>query len=112
MSTGSQNPAFDEAGNRRLCVDDYAEVVDTHDEFEGLIGIVEEFLDEEGDARRADCQLVTQVILHIPTRATAGQRRLLEYNEPTSYVRAQLRAEDDRRCFPCAHVAWFDPDWL
>jgi hypothetical protein len=113
-SSSSHPPAPPESpDNRRLRRRHYAEIVETADEFEGLIGVVEDFLDEEGNSQRMHGPETRCVVLHVPTHPdTQANLRLRDVNELTSYVRAQLRREDDRLCFPSAQLAWFDPDWL
>ena len=101
----------------RLRRGDIAEIVDTHDEWEGLLGLVDDFLDEDGARCRSDHANLSCVVLQVPTgrgEAVRGSnlRRLYEANELTSYVKSQLRTEDDRCCRPSTQLAWYDPNWL
>ena len=110
MKTAPHDPTSED---HPLRLKDYAEVVDTRDEWEGLIGVVEEFVDENELPVRADSPRVAGVIVHVPTRGSGSAvQRLRDVNELTSYVRGQLRTNDDRQCFAPSKLAWFDPKWL
>lgn len=80
----------------------YVQVVDTSDEFEDLIGIVEAFLEE-----------TKEVTVYIPlSREAQKRRRLDEVNELTPYAKHELRQADGRRNFKRKNLEWFDPEEL
>ena len=73
---------------------DYAAIVETNDEFEDLIGIVDEIYDSKGDICK-DTRTGTRVALRIPlTREEQKLTRLYGVNDITRYARQQVQLND------------------
>lgn len=103
-------PSFsDERGIARL---DYVAVIETDDEWDGLIGTVEDFFDDLG----ASCSPETKgavVLVRIPTsKRSQAALRLEQVNFLTPYVRKELQSHDDLHLFLRKHLEWFDPNDL
>jgi hypothetical protein len=90
----------------------YVQVVDTSDEFEDLIGVVEGFLNAEGEPTKKLAE-AKEVTVYIPLSREGQKRRHLEgVNEFTAYAKHVLRENDGRRNFKLANLEWFDEDEL
>lgn len=74
----------------------YVEIVNTDDEWENLIGLVEEFYTESGDLCTYDDPLAFFVQVRFPTNRTEQKQMLLfGVNHFTGYVLYELRNSDD-----------------
>lgn len=105
-------PNRPEMTDRQVAKGDYVEIVDTSDEWESLIGIVEDFYDDQGQS----CPVTHKeavALVRIPT-TKRGQvtLRLQDVNFLTSFVRQELNLHDELRIFPLKNVEWFDPNDL
>lgn len=91
---------------------DYVEVVNTDDEFEGLIGVVEDFYDEDNNSCSPG-QKGAVCLVRIPLmKRDQAAMRLSGVNFITSYVRLELRNNDELCLFPLNKLEWFDPNEL
>lgn len=91
---------------------DYVEVLETLDEWEGLVGIVEELFDINKQPC-ADSQEACFATVRFPLRHD-GQKavRLYGVNHFTDYVRKQLKAQEELEIFSLTVLEWLDPDEL
>lgn len=91
---------------------DYICVVDTCDEFEDLIGIVEEFLLPNGECGPRWVP-GSRVIVYFPyTISEIRQTKLRGVNTFTSFVRMQLHRDEGRVIFDTQKLEYFDPENL
>src|SRR4051812_1481988 len=83
--------------------------IETDDEWDGLIGIIEDFLDAEGNSVSAS-DVTSRVMIRIPlTRQGQNSYRLLRVNFLTDYVRILLRENNENVIMPREKVEYFDP---
>lgn len=92
---------------------DYVEIIDTADEWEGLIGIVEEFYTEVGEFCKFNDPGLFFAQIRIPTRKT-DQRplRLWGVNHLTGYVLYELRSNDDIKLVKVSCLEYIDEEEL
>ena len=91
-----------------LSINDYAVIVDTDDEWEGLIGVIHEIYDKSG-YNVPTTRFGQNVVLWIPTDKEEQKRfNLLEVNTLTSYVRQELNFFDELRAVPKENLEWVD----
>lgn len=96
-----------------LKIGKYGQVVCTDDEWEDLIGIVENFYDAENNKCSIDEAVFIELYFPLDHK-DQKQFRLTDVNEFTSYVRGQLRSRDNEegKIFPIESVEAFDENNL
>ena len=92
---------------------DYVEIANTTDEWEGIIGVVEEFYTEIGDFCKFNDPGVFFAQIRIPTRKS-DQRplRLWGVNHLTGYVLYELRNNDDIKLVKVSCLEYVDEEEL
>lgn len=91
---------------------DYVLVVETNDEWDGLVGVIDDFLDENGQSCLLSGPNVSCLVRIPVTRRTQRQLRMIGVNHLTDYVLRELRLHDELRLFPLAHLEWISADEL
>lgn len=95
-----------------LKVGDYVQIVDTDDESEDLIGVIDEIFDDDGNSVKST-KFGRDVAVFIPlSRKDQEQHNLLSVNEIGSYVRQELRLNEGLLKVRSENLEWFDPDEL
>lgn len=97
---------------RQLKRNDYVAVIDTSDEWEDLIGKIEEFMAPDGSLHQ-EFQPGFRVVVFFPiNRDDIRSARLVGVNRFTSFVRQHLRTYEGKQVFDIIKVEWFDPNDL
>jgi len=96
----------------KIEIGDYVEVVNTNDEFEDLIGVVEDFYDSEGKSCQSDRKEALCVIRIPLQRQDQAMMRLVGVNFITPYVRHELKTNEELCLFTKDKLEWFDPNEL
>ena len=91
---------------------DYAAIIDTNDEFEDLIGIVDEVFNDEGESVK-DTNSGSKVALRIPlTREEQKTFNLYGTNEITRYARQQIILNNGCLLVDIKNLESFNPEDL
>lgn len=104
-ATETEKPAF----IRRL---DYVQVVDTQDEWEDLIGIVDMLYDAHGNPCRAGRHVKTAEVRFPLSRGAQYAAHLIGVNFFTDYVRTCLRRSNEFQEFAVTNLERVDRDEL
>lgn len=89
---------------------DYVSIIDTSDEWEGLIGKVDEFMSADGSTHPSYVE-GDQVILHMPTKTSEIRAcRMVGINHFTAYVRYCLNQQENRHILSLKNVEWVNPE--
>jgi hypothetical protein len=105
-------PMGSEEEPRRLKRKDYVTIIGTNDEWEDLIGVVDDILDSDGNSCQRN-KIGTSCLVRIPlSRSNQAPLRLVGVNFITPYVRHELRQNEDVCLFMMKHLEWVDPDDL
>ena len=91
---------------------DYVSVVDTSDEWEDLIGKVEEFMDAEGATSPTYVDGMSVVVFFPTSTSEIRQHRMVGVNHFTAYVRYCLSEQSNKHVLPLKNVEWVDPQDL
>ena len=95
-----------------LRIGDYVSVQNTDDEWEDLVGILENFCNGDGETLRRDSEKATHAEVRFPlSRSVQHALRLNGVNFFTDYVRVQLRLNNELEMFSLSSleaVSWDD----
>lgn len=87
----------------------HVRVIDTLDEWEDLIGVVEEFMNSDGTTTDK-FQVGQQVIVFFPlSREDIRLTKLVGVNTFTSFCRFELKQHEGLRAFAVKHLELVDP---
>lgn len=91
---------------------DYVSVINTRDEWEDLIGIVEEFMDPEGVIKN-DYEEGDRIVVFFPfTCDDIKEAKLEGLNYFNSFVKAHLRKHEGKQVFEPKNLESFDKEEL
>lgn len=106
-------PEPDPSPNRNLKIGDYVSVIESRDEWEDLIGVIDDILDADGESVFESHQRAVRIVVMFPVGQKARkQTRLDEVNEYTPFVLYHLKSNNSRQDFPLRNLEWFDPKEL
>ena len=91
---------------------DYVQVLDTSDEWEDLIGIVEALYDAQGVPCRSGSRVMTAEVRFPLSPTSQYATRLVGVNFFTDYVRNQLRLNNEVSIIPVKNLEVIDKDDL
>ena len=89
---------------------DFIKVVDTMDEWEELIGRVEEFVDAEGGSHTELKEGFLAKVFFPTKQSDQRSLRLVGVNFFTPYIRHLLREQEGYHFLEMKNLEWVDPD--